>query len=421
MSEPLVVTPLAAPPDVTIRPPGSKSLTNRALVLAALAEGTSVLHGVLRADDTDAMVGALRASGVGVEVSGTTITVEPGLSSGDAARIDARLSGTTSRFLLPVAALAGVPVVVDGLAPLRARPMGPVLDALRALGVHVDELGQPGCLPVRVLGRDLRGGRVTVRAEESSQFLSALLLIGPCLVDGLEVDASGPIAARPFVDLTVATLVDFGATVTEPEPGRFVVAAGGLTGRHYEIEPDATAAGYFAAAAAITGGRVRVDGLGSMSRQGDMAFFGVLERMGATVERHEDATVVTGGELHGIDVDLSENPDVAQTLAVVAVRADSPTTVRGVGFIRGHETDRIDAVVTELRRLGVRAEETADGFTVEPGPIRPGTVATYDDHRMAMSFALLGLVAPGVGIADPAVVTKTYPGYFRDLASLGAP
>lgn len=416
-----LIEPLERPPDATVRLPGSKSLTNRALVLASLADAPSVLRGALRADDTDAMISALRALGTGIDVDGTEMRVTPGDVVGPDARIHARLSGTTSRFILPVAALAGVPVVVDGSEPLRRRPMGPVLDALAALGVDIEVLGEPGFLPVRVSGEGVRGGPVSVAAAGSSQFLSALLLIGPCLADGLVVDAGPDIAARPFVDLTIETLEDFGAEVTETEPGRFVIAPATLRGRAYDIEPDATAASYLAAAAAITGGRVRLDGLGPATRQGDMAFFAVLERMGATVERLADATVVTGGPLRGIDIDLSANPDTAQTLAAVAVFASSPTRVRGVEIIRHHETDRIAAVVAELRRLGIEATETDDGFTIVPGRLHPATVQTYDDHRMAMSFALLGLVAPGIGIADSEVVSKTYPGYFTDLASLGTP
>ena len=416
------IAPLDAPPDAVVRPPGSKSLTNRALVLAALADGPSALHGALRADDTDAMVGALRALGAAIEVDGTEMRVAPrALPVEPGTRIDTRLSGTTSRFVLPLAALAGVLVVVDGGEPLRRRPMGPVLDALASLGAVVEPLGEPGHLPIRIAGGKLSGGTVAVDATASSQFLSALLLVGPRLADGLTVEAGTDIAARPFVDLTLGAMADFGATVSEASPGRFVVAPGGLRGRSFDVEPDATAATYLAAAAAITGGRVRIEGLGSRSRQGDMAFFAVLERMGATVERFADATVVTGGPLHGIDIDLNDHPDTVQTLAAVAVCASSPTRVRGVALIRGHETDRIAAVVSELQRLGIEAAETDDGFTIVPGPVRPGTVQTYDDHRMAMSFALLGLVTPGIVIADPGVVAKTYPRYFADLASLGMP
>lgn len=414
------IEPLSGRLDAVVRPPGSKSLTNRALVLAALAQGPSVLRGALRADDTDAMIGALRALGAHIAIEGTTLHVQPAAldSIAPGSRIDTRLSGTTSRFVLPLVALAGVPAVVDGDEPLRRRPMGPVLDGIRALGAVVEELGEPGHLPVRVTGGSLEATTVRVDASASSQFLSAMLLVAPRLRRGLEIVAGSEVAARPFVDLTIATLTDFGAQVTEPEPNHFVVTSGGLVGREYDIEPDATAATYFAAAAVITGGMVRLDGIGQASIQGDAAFLDVLAQMGAGVERSGNATVITGGRLQGVDVDLSACPDTAQTLAAVAVFAEGPTRVRGVGFIRGHETDRIEAVVTELNRLGVDASATDDGFVIVPGQVRPGTVATYDDHRMAMSFALIGLRVPGIAIADPGVVSKTFPDFFEVLDSL---
>lgn len=417
---PLVIEVLKRPPDAVVRPPGSKSITNRALLLAALADGSSVIRGALRADDTDVMIAALVALGARIDVDGTTLVVEP--ADMDAiepgTRIDAGLSGTTSRFVLPAAALAQAPIVVDGAKPLRRRPMGPVLGGLRAMGATVEELGAPDHLPIRVTGGHLSGGVIEVDASTSSQFLSALLLVAPRVPGGLEVVAGLQIAARPFVDLTVRSLRDFGATVAEPEPGHFVVSSGGLTGKDFTVEADATAATYFAAAAAITGGKVRLEGIGRECTQGDIAFLDVLERMGVSVAREGDATTVSGGSLHGIDVDLSASPDTAQTIAALAVFADSATRVRGVGFIRGHETDRITAVVAELRRLGVAATETDDGFEIVPGPVGPGTVRTYDDHRMAMGFALIGLRVPGIAIEDPDVVAKTYPSFFADLADL---
>ncbi len=416
----LVIEPLEHPPDAVVRPPGSKSITNRALVLAALAGSPSVLQGALRADDTEAMIEALRALGARIDADGTRLEVRSGVGDRVRAetRIDARLSGTTSRFIAPVAALVGGGIVIDGAPPLRARPMGPILEALVGLGATVEYLGEPGHLPVRIDGTDLSGGAVDVDVSASSQFLSALLLIGPRLEGGLEVAAGDAIAARPFVDLTLGVLDDFGAVVHERRPGRFRVAPGSLAGCEYVVEADATAASYFAAAAAITGGRVRLAGLGEHSRQGDAGFLAVLEAMGATVQRGTDATVVTGGPLRGIDVDLGGMPDTVQTLSAVAVYASSPTRVRGVGFIRGHETDRLAAVVGELRRLGIDASETDDGLTIVPGTPSPGVVATHDDHRMAMSFALLGLNTPGIGIEHPGVVAKTYPGFFDDLETL---
>ncbi len=298
--------------------------------------------------------------------------------------------------------------------------MGPLLQALESLGARIDELGEPGCLPVRIDGRRLHGGHVEVAANTSSQFLSALLLSAPGLAGGLDVEVQGDVVAQPFVTLTLELLGAFGASAEEVRPGRFRVEEGGLAGRAYDVEPDATAASYFFAAAAITGGRVVVPGLGRTSIQGDLAFLDILAEMGAVVRRGERSIEVEGGELRGVDVDLSSIPDTAQTFAAVAVHADGPSRVRGVGFIRGHETDRLAAVVTELRRLGIEASETDDGFTIEPGRPVPGTVQTYDDHRMAMSFALLGLRNPGIAVAHPGVVAKTYPTYFEDLEQLRA-
>ena len=417
----VAVEPLDRSPDAVIRPPGSKSLTNRALVVAALAEGPSRLHRILHADDTDAMIGALRALGCTIDIDGDGVVVGGRAPVPDRVTIDARLSGTTARFLLPLAALGGSEVIVDGQAGLRRRPIGPLLDALSTLGAEIEARGEPGHLPLRIDGRRLHGGHVRVDASDSSQFLSALLLAAPGFVDGLEVEATGDIVARPFVDMTVSVLRSFGAEVSEPSTGTFVVAPGGLRGTEQTIEADATAASYFLAAAAITGGRVRVEGVGAGSFQGDVGFARVLAEMGAAVEVLDGAITLEGGPLRGIDVDCSAMPDTAQTLAVVAAFAQGETRVRGIGFTRGHETDRPAAVVTELRRIGADATETGDGFQVVPGPLHGATIQTYGDHRMAMSFALVGLRVPGIRIADPDVVAKTYPDFFSDLERFGVP
>ncbi len=360
------IIPLAHSPEATIRPPGSKSLTNRALLLAAMADGESLISGALDADDTTAMIGAVTAMGAEVREDWTTdrLTVVPRAQTlGDAAPVvHARLSGTTARFVLPAAAALGRPIVVDGAPPLRKRPIG----------------------------------------------------------HGLTVHAPGLVVAMPFVDLTIDALGAFGVQVERPDDATFVVARQPIRSVSYEVEPDATSASYFFAAAAITGGRITLDGLGTATRQGDMAFLDVLSQMGVHVERRAHETVVQGSDIHGIDIDLSEIPDTALTLAAVAVFADGPTRVRGVGYIRGHETDRVAAVVTELGRLGIEATETDDGFVVTPGPTRPASIRTYQDHRMAMSFSLIGLRAAGVTIEDPDVVAKTYPGFFEDLARLGS-
>ncbi len=423
----LAVEPLRGRLDATVVVPGSKSFTNRALVVAALAGGRSTLEGALLADDTTAMVRALVALGIPVRHHPETATIVvdgvSGLVPPGPAELDARLSGTTTRFLLPLLALGRGRYRLDGSPPLRARPMGLLVDALRTLGASVEEEDEadPGHLPVTVVADGLEGGTVCIPGDVSSQFVSALLLSGPAMARGIRVEVEGHLVSRPYLDVTAATMAAFGVTIERAGTSTFAVAPGAYRAGRYRIEPDASAASYFFAAAALCGGRVRVPGLGRSSVQGDLAFVDVLEAMGARVRRDASGTEVEGvGELSGVDVDLGDCSDTAQTLAVVAPFASSPTRVRGIGFIRRKETDRIAAVVTELRRCGIRAEELDDGFVVHPGLPRPARIRTYDDHRMAMSFALLGLRAPGIEIADPGVVAKTFPAYFEALAGLGS-
>lgn len=426
-----LVSTAARPLDATIRPPGSKSITNRALVCAALAAGSTTLRGALHADDTDAMVGCLRSLGVDVVVDSETggpdweVLGCSGRPPTDGAVLDAGLSGTTARFVAPIAALAHGTVLLDGAAPLRRRPMAPLLDALGHLGADVEPMGPPGHLPVRIgapPGRAL-GGPVTLSGDVSSQFLSALLLSGPCFEEGLDVEITTPLVSVPYVQLTASVMESFGVAVDHDRDWRHLHVGPGayrsVVG--FEVEPDASAASYWAAAAVIVGGSVRVEGLGRSSLQGDVAFIDVLGRMGAEVTWSDRAVVVRStGVLHGVEVDMADFSDTAQTLAAVAPFADSPTTVTGIGFIRGKETDRVAAVVSELRGLGVEADEEESGFTVRPGSPVGGSVRTYDDHRMAMSFALIGLRTPGVRILDPGCTAKTYPGFWSDLERITA-
>ena len=422
---PRSVRPLVRPPDAEVTVPGSKSLTNRALLAAGLARGTSTLTGVLDADDTRAMLDCLRTLGVGLATSGDRTRVQvDGVDARPpvlAPRLEARLSGTTARFLGPVLARVAGTSHLDGLPPFRRRPMGPTIAALRALGCVVVEHQAPGHLPISVSGGPVAGGVVQVAGDASSQFLSGLLLAGPAFPAGLRVEVTTPLVSEAYVALTLDVLGWFGAEVVREDERTFVVAGSGYRAADVAIEPDASAATYLLAAAAITGGRVRVPGLTGRSRQGDARFAEVLARMGAEVVIDAQGTEVRGtGTLRGLDIDLGGMSDTAQTLAVVAVFADRPTRITGIGFIRAKETDRIAAVVTELRRLGIDAEEEPDGLVVHPGRPAPGLVATYDDHRMAMSFALLGLAVPGIRIADPGCVAKTFPGYFDTLEQLRA-
>lgn len=424
--DPLAVHPPTVPPDATVPVPGSKSLTNRALVAAALAAGDSVVLGALQAEDTEAMIGCLRSLGVPVAPTwgpdGTgTVAVQGcgGRLPAVLGPLDARSSGTTSRFMLAVAALGADRVLLDGSPQLRARPMGPGLAALRRLGVEVVEHGRPGHLPVSVTG-PMRGGEVTVSGDTSSQFLSGLLLAGPATQNGLLVAVAGPLVSRPYVDMTVEVMAAFGAGVEQPEPASWVVPPGGYRARSYTVEPDASAASYLFAAAALCGGRVTVEGLGKRSVQGDVGFVDVLAAMGAHVERTEGRTTVAGtGTLRGVEVDMADISDTAQTLAALAPFAQGPTRITGIGFIRAKETDRIGAVAGELRRCGVDVSEEPDGLVVQPGTPQPVVVQTYGDHRMAMAFALMGLRVPGIAIADPGCVAKTFPGYWDVLELLG--
>jgi len=423
LADPLDIEPLLHPIDADAQLPGSKSITNRALVIAALAEGDTTLEGALFADDTEAMLGCLRDLGLAVhrdpDASRVTVTGGGGALSPGAVTLDARLSGTTSRFVLPLLALSDATVVLDGGEPLRARPMADGIAAVQALGAVVEALDAPGHLPIRVRGTADPARAVRVPGSVSSQFLSGLLLVAPCLPSGLEVTIVGDLVSRPYVELTLHVMRAFGAEASWATLDRITVAPTGYRGRTYTVEPDASAASYAMAAAAIAGGSVRVAGLGRSSPQGDVRFADVLARMGADVTIGADGIEVRGtGVLHGIDVDLGDLSDTAQTFAAVAVFADGPSEVTGIGFIRAKETDRIAAVVTELVRCGVDAVPTPDGFRIVPGPPSPAVIETYDDHRMAMSFALLGLRASGIRIADPACVAKTFPGYWAFLDSL---
>ncbi len=402
-----------------MRVPGSKSHTNRALVCAALAAGTSRLDGALLADDTHAMVHALTTLGLGVAIDADapaiTVTGAGGVLPPGPVRLDVRQSGTTGRFLLPLLALGSGTYVLDGDEQLRTRPFEDLVAALSQLGVRTSG----DALPITVHGGSFRGGAVQISGSVSSQFLSGLLLSAPCAERPVVIEVVGELVSRPYVELTLSTMRAFGARVDRDGPARFVVHPTGYRAADVAIEPDASAASYFFGAAAITGGRVRIPGLGQDTVQGDLRFVDVLESMGAQVTRGVDGTEVRGvGALRGIDVDLSDLSDTAQTLAVVATVAGSETHITGIGFIRRKETDRIRAVVRELTKLGIEAVEEADGMRIRPGVPHAGVVATYRDHRMAMSFALLGLLHPGIAIADPGCVSKTFPGFFEVLDQL---
>lgn len=406
--------------DVTLELPGSKSITNRYLLLAALARGTSHLRRVLIADDVEAMLDCISALGAVVEVDPLASTARIVGTNGSpvaSGTANARQSGTTARFIAPVFAMLDGPWQLDGSAQLRARPMADLIRALHQLGAHVEATDKAMSLPLVIRG-PLATRHTTVSGEVSSQFLSGLLLAAPLAHAPLEIGVDGALVSRPYVDMTIESMRRFGATVSESD-NSFVVQASGYDARDLEIEPDASSASYFFGAAAALGGTARINGLGASSLQGDLRFVDVLESMGAHVRRGVDFTEVSSqGPLHGIDVDMSALSDTVPTLAVVAAFADSPTRITGVGFIRNKESDRIGGVVAELQRCGVRAVEEADGLVIHPGNVHGAVVHTYDDHRMAMAFSILGLAVDGVEIENPSCVEKTFPTFFDVLDQL---
>ncbi|GEA88612.1 3-phosphoshikimate 1-carboxyvinyltransferase [Cellulomonas cellasea] len=404
------------PLDATVEVPGSKSLMNRYLVLAALADSPSRLRGALRSRDTLLMAAALRALGIGVEdAPGTTSdwVVTPGSLSGGS-DVDCGLAGTVMRFLPAVAALAEGPVRFDGDPHARVRPMGPVLRALRALEVPVDEHGEPGHLPFTVTGRGrVRGGHVDVDASGSSQFVSGLLLAAARFEQGLTLRHTGPtLPSLPHIEMTVDVLRAAGVTVDDSRPTIWRVEPGTIAGRDVRVEPDLSNAAPFLCAAMIAGGTVRVPGWPAQTTQPGGLLPGILERMGATTRLDGDVLAVTGtGRIHGLDLDLHAAGELTPTIAALAALADSPTRIRGVAHLRGHETDRLAALSTEITRLGGQAEQTSDGLVITPRPLTGGTVRTYADHRMATAGALLGLAVPGVRVEDVATTAKTIPDF----------
>lgn len=416
--------PLSGPVSGSIRPPGSKSITNRALILSALAEGTSTLTGVLDSVDTAVMLESLSRLGISVkhDLAKKTcqITGCGGRLSVKKADLWLENSGTSIRFLTSVCCLGTGRYRLDGSKRMRERPIIDLVDTLKVLGASVNcDDPRGGCPPVTVDGEPMIGGKAAVNGNISSQFLSSLLMAAPCAEDAVQLSVSGELVSKPYVTMTLEMMKSFGVTASYPDDlSSFSIPSGTYQAVDYNIEPDASAASYFLAAAAITGGSVTVNGLSKTALQGDVLFASALEKMGCKVTWDDSCVTVTGGELRGVDIDMNAISDTAQTLAVVATFASSPTTIRCVGHMRHKETDRIAAVVTELKRAGLQADEFDDGMTIYPGLAKPAAIQTYDDHRMAMSFALLGLKHKGITILDPGCTNKTYPAFFEDLQAL---
>jgi 3-phosphoshikimate 1-carboxyvinyltransferase len=414
--------PLAdAPIDATVRVPGSKSITNRALVLAALAEDPTVLRHPLDSRDTRLMVDALRALGVSVVDEGAAWHVVPGPMRGPAS-VDVGLAGTVMRFVPPVAALADGAVAFDGDPRARERPLRPLIEAMRRLGAEVDDGGRGG-LPLTVHGAGkLRGGAVAIDASSSSQLLSALLLAAPRYDEGVRVRHIGDrLPSAPFIELTLAMLRERGATARSGD-GEWTVLPSLLAGGELSVEPDLSSAAPFLAAPLVAGGMVRVAGWPVDSLQAGAATPAVLAAMGATCRHDGDALVVSGrGEASGIDVDLADNPELACVLAAVAALASTPSRLRGIGHMRGHETDRLKALAAELGGLGADVVEHEDGLEFAPAALHGGVFHTYDDHRLAMAAAVVGLVVPGVQVENVETTAKTYPGFAEQWRAMVDP
>ena len=409
--------PVAARPvRATVSVPGSKSLTNRALILAAQATGPSLIIAPLRSRDTDLMAAALRALGVDVTDDGDNWLVTPHPLTGPA-NIDCGLAGTVMRFVPALAATATGTITVDGDEAARRRPMATVLDALRALGARIDG----DALPFTLHGTGaLRGGTVLIDASASSQFVSGLLLSGPAFTEGVRVVHEGAaVPSLPHIEMTVETLRSVGVTVDDSRPDEWRVEPGPVAPWTAVIEPDLSNATPFLAAAAVTGGVVTVPHWPAVTHQAGDAIRGILTAMGATVELTANGLTVAGpNTLRGLDIDLHDVGELTPTIAAVALFADGDSVLRGIGHLRGHETDRLAAMAADIAALGGQVDQSADGLTIHPGPLHGGPWASFADHRMATAGAIVGLRVPGVLVDDIATTAKTLPGFDRMWAHM---
>jgi 3-phosphoshikimate 1-carboxyvinyltransferase len=417
------IIPINHPLHATVCVPGSKSLTNRALLIASLASGTTRLTNALFSDDSCYFANALQTLGFDVQLDKArhemTITGRGGKIPSKQAKLFIGNAGTAARFLSAFLTLGNGEYVVDGEARMRERPIQDLIDALCQLGVDLQATNN--CPPVKIAAKGLQGGKTRMAGNLSSQFLSALLMVAPYAKSPVEIEVTTELNSKPYVDMTLATMQDFGVRIERHGYERFIIRPSFFSPlSSYSIESDASAASYFFAASAVCGGTVRVENISRRSKQGDIAFLDILRQMGCKIKEGDNFIEVTGGvAFTGVDVDMRDISDTAQTLAALAPFASSPTRIRGIGFIRRKETDRIHAMCTELRRLSVRVEEQEDGMTVYPcSDIQPASIQTYNDHRMAMAFSLIGLRAPGISIENPGCVSKTFPNYFEVLQTL---
>jgi 3-phosphoshikimate 1-carboxyvinyltransferase len=407
--------------NAVIAVPGSKSYTHRALILTSLAEGESLLIHALRCEDTEHTARALLKLGAEIfwEDDEVRVLGTGGKYQASEDRIDVGNSGTSMRFLTALAALKKGITLLDGNERMRKRPIGELLKGLRELGVRAYSQEGNDYPPVVVESDGLKGGTARIRGEESSQFLSGLLMVAPYAHKDVNIEVTGSLASRPYIDITLSAMSAFGVKISRQGYSSFLVKAGQrYLPKEYRIEGDASNASYFFSAAAVCRGRVKVNSLNPTSFQGDIKFLDILERMGCRVNRGNDWIEVLGGELRGTEIDMNEMPDLVPTLAVTAAFARGKTVIQNIRHLRLKESDRIHALATELSKMGIRVNEKEDGLEVEEGKPRGAEIETYDDHRMAMSFAVAGLAVPGIRIKGERCVGKSFPGFWETLQKL---
>ena len=429
----ILIEPISHPLQANVKVPGSKSLTNRALLIGAIAQGRTKLTNALFSDDSRYFAGALQKLGFEIVIDPgnleITVTGCNGIIPAEKAELFIGNAGTAARFLSAFLTLGHGEYVLDGDARMRERPIGDLVASLTELGAKV-AADLPAANkneiypPVRIIGTGLPGGKTSIPGDISSQFLSALLMVAPYAAKTVDISVSTKLNSKPYVDMTLGVMEDFGVRITRDGYQHFVVDSGFYHAiDSYPIEPDASAASYFFAAPAILGGSVRIENINRNSKQGDVQFVNVIQSMGCEIIEGSNYMEVIAplslNDLHGIDVDMSDIPDTAQTLAAIAPFASTPTRIRGIESARVKESDRVSATCAELARLGVKVEEFPDGMTIYPcKSFSPALIKTYNDHRMAMAFGLIGLRTPGVRIENPGCVSKTFPGYFDVLENL---
>jgi len=405
--------------NAVIKAPSSKSYTNRALVISALAEGKSVLKNASFSEDSLRMVKALKEFGIKIFRDKKNLIVYGGISKIITPRKKIYIgnAGTAMRFLAGFSAIVKGRTIIDGNARMRQRPIKDLIDAMNSMGVNAYSLNKNGCPPVAVEGGNFIGGKCRIKADVSSQFLSSILMVAPYSEKGVEIEIEGKLTSEPYIDMTLDVMKRFGMGAKR-RGNIIVVKRGKYRSREYEIEGDFSNASYFFAAAAITHGKIRVVNLNPNSAQGDKKFADLLKRMGCRIKKMRDVIEVEGGRLKGIDADMNKMPDIVPTLAVVAAFAEGKTKIRNVANLRVKESDRISSVARELRKIGAEVMEKKKGMEIMPHKLKGAKIETYNDHRIAMAFSIAGLAVEGIIIKNPSCVKKSFPGFFEAMKSL---